>query len=177
MDDPWYATDDVDDLNSCFDSVTTNNGIYHLMLHPNAIEWDKDYPWQHLAHISERKNIWYVATGHLYLYHLIQENAPEPLNIFAKQDMIPEDMILMQNYPNPFNPVTIINYKLEMTNIIELSLYDILGKKIATLVSGTQVAGHHSIEWDGSDFSSGIYFYVLRNSEAEVRTRKMMLLR
>ena len=71
---------------------------------------------------------------------------------------------LSQNYPNPFNPKTIINYELParsegglMMNDVELSVYNLLGQKVATLVSERQEAGYHQVEWDGSGFASGVY--------------------
>jgi len=91
--------------------------------------------------------------------------------------IIPNHISLMQNYPNPFNPLTMINYQLSTTNNVELAIYNLLGQKVETLVSEEQNAGYHQVEWDASDFSSGIYFYVLRNSERNVQKRKMMLIK
>jgi flagellar hook assembly protein FlgD len=54
----------------------------------------------------------------------------------------------MQNYPNPFNPKTAIGYQLSAVSTVELSIYNLLGQKVATLVSGKQAAGQHQIEWD-----------------------------
>ena len=70
-------------------------------------------------------------------------------------------MSLSQNYPNPFNPVTIINYHLPFTNHVELSIFNLLGQKVATLVSEKQNAGDHQVEWDASGFASGVYYYQL----------------
>lgn len=85
---PWPGTDNIDVLNSTFDSVTTASGVYHAMIHPNTDVYLYDYFHQHLDYISGRKNIWYAATGHLYLYHFLQENPtsfiPTPEIISAK---------------------------------------------------------------------------------------------
>ena len=83
---------------------------------------------------------------------------------------------LYQNYPNPFNPKTIINYKLPITNDVGLTIYNALGQKIATLVSGRKEAGNHRVEWDASGFASGVYYYNLRAGEF-VAVKKMILLR
>jgi hypothetical protein len=83
---------------------------------------------------------------------------------------------LHQNYPNPFNPVTMINYQLPMTNDVELSIFNVLGQKVATLVSEKQNAGYHQVEWDASRFSSGIYYYKIQAGEF-VDVRKMILIR
>jgi endonuclease/exonuclease/phosphatase family metal-dependent hydrolase len=83
---------------------------------------------------------------------------------------------LYQNYPNPFNPVTVINYQLPMTNDVELSVYNILGQKIATLVSERQAAGTYQVEWNAKEFASGIYYYILQAGDF-VQVRKMVLIR
>jgi len=83
---------------------------------------------------------------------------------------------LYDNYPNPFNPSTIINYELRMTNDVELSIYNSLGQKVVTLVSGIQKAGVYQIEWDASGFASGVYFYKLQAGEF-VAVKKMVLMR
>ena len=90
---------------------------------------------------------------------------------------IPYGYYLSQNYPNPFNPFTKINYKLQVPNFVSLKVYDVLGNEIATLVEMKQNAGTHNVEFDGSDFASGIYFYSLYVNNLPVETRKMMLLK
>jgi hypothetical protein len=82
---------------------------------------------------------------------------------------------LAQNHPNPFNPYTIINYHIPRDNPVELSVYNLMGQKVATLVSEWQQAGRHQIEFDGSDMPGGIYFYRLRAGNF-CQTKKMILL-
>ncbi|MCP4360457.1 MAG: T9SS type A sorting domain-containing protein, partial [Chloroflexi bacterium] len=72
---------------------------------------------------------------------------------------LPKKMTLFQNYPNPFNPKTTINYQLPMLSNVELSIYNLLGQKVATLVSKQQSVGYYQIDWDASGFASGIYYY------------------
>jgi hypothetical protein len=88
----------------------------------------------------------------------------------------PETIILHENYPNPFNPVTKINYQLPVRNYVELSIYNSLGQKVATLVTEQQNAGNYQVEWDASGFASGVYLYQLRAGEF-VAVKKMILLR
>jgi hypothetical protein len=88
-------------------------------------------------------------------YHNIIEIEIEKLNK-------PETYILGDAYPNPFNPKTIINYELPITNVVELKIYNLLGQKVVTLVSETQNAGYHQVEWDASGFPSGVYFYRIK---------------
>jgi len=84
---------------------------------------------------------------------------------------------LSQNYPNPFNPTTTISYQLPAVSQVELSIYNILGQKVSTLVNGKQNAGIYKVEWDAAGFASGIYFYHLSTDKGDIKTRKLVLLR
>jgi Zn-dependent metalloprotease len=97
-------------------------------------------------------------------------------DIGDEQSALPKIFRLNQNYPNPFNPTTIIDYQLPFTNFVELSIYNLLGQKVATLINEQKKAGAHQIEWDASDFSSGVYYYKISAGEFQA-VRKMILLR
>lgn len=84
------------------------------------------------------------------------------------------DYSLNQNFPNPFNPKTIIEFTLKEKTYAELSIFDVLGRKITTLIAEELEKGKHSIEFDGSNLPSGIYLYQLRASNF-IKTRKMVL--
>jgi len=73
----------------------------------------------------------------------------------------PDEFLLEQNYPNPFNPVTTIVYQIEHDLQVNLRLFDLQGRQIATLAEGLQTAGRHEVEWNAAGFPSGIYFYSL----------------
>jgi hypothetical protein len=92
-------------------------------------------------------------------------------------NVITGDFSLSQNYPNPFNPKTIINYQLAMTSDVNLSIYNMLGQKVATLVNKKQKAGNYSMQWDASGFASGVYYYRLNTDGGFVQTKKLILLR
>jgi hypothetical protein len=83
---------------------------------------------------------------------------------------------LSQNYPNPFNPKTIIDYELPIKNDVDLSIYNLLGQKVANLVSERQRAGSYQVEWDASFFSSGVYYFKIEAGEFK-DVKKMILLR
>ncbi|MEP7146079.1 MAG: T9SS type A sorting domain-containing protein [bacterium] len=89
---------------------------------------------------------------------------------------IPNKFSLSQNYPNPFNPSTVISYQLSVSSFASLKVFDVLGNEVATLVNEKQNAGSYSVEWDASNFSSGIYFYKIE-SNGFVQTNKMTLLK
>ncbi len=84
---------------------------------------------------------------------------------------------LAQNYPNPFNPTTVINWQLTIDSHVELSIFNILGQKVVTLVNEKQKAGRHKIEWDATIVSSGIYYYRLITDLGNSQVRKMMVLK
>ncbi len=94
----------------------------------------------------------------------------------------PGNFRLGQNFPNPFNPNTKINYELSTSAGVELTVYDALGNEIASLVNEEQLPGSYSVTFNGSTFSSGVYFYTLSlrtsdGSAASSDTRKMILLK
>ena len=89
---------------------------------------------------------------------------------------IPESYSLSQNYPNPFNPSTVISYNLAEGNFISLKVYNELGKEVATLVSERQNPGSYSINFNGSNLSSGLYYYKLQSGDFS-DTKKMLLVK
>ena len=89
---------------------------------------------------------------------------------------VPAEFVLEQNYPNPFNPSTEIVYSLPVQSNVEIKIYDVLGREVATLVDQTQNAGKYSTSFDASDLTSGLYIYRL-TSGASVISRKMLLLK
>jgi hypothetical protein len=89
---------------------------------------------------------------------------------------LPDTYILAQNYPNPFNAKTSITYQVPKASDVKLEVYNLSGQKVATLVNGIQTAGRHSVTWDASGVSSGVYFYKLSTADYTC-TKKMNLLR
>jgi hypothetical protein len=82
---------------------------------------------------------------------------------------------LSTNYPNPFNPTTAISYYLPVASNVMLTVYDVLGRQVATLVNEVQLFGHYQVIWDGSEVTSGIYFCRLQAGKFSA-TKKMVLL-
>ncbi|MBL7074739.1 T9SS type A sorting domain-containing protein [candidate division KSB1 bacterium] len=90
--------------------------------------------------------------------------------------LVPTQFSLSPNYPNPFNPITTIKYGLPKESEVTLKIFNILGREVATLVAQHQPAGYHQINWDATDYSSGIYFCQIQAGEF-VKVRKMILLK
>jgi hypothetical protein len=83
---------------------------------------------------------------------------------------------LSQNYPNPFNPVTYINYSIPKSGFVKLSVFDILGKEVATLVNSNKSEGSYEVIFDASRLSSGIYFYKITVGEF-IDVKKMSVIK
>ena len=108
---------------------------------------------------------------------------PEPTTIVVLSSEIPDEFSLEQNYPNPFNPGTTIEFALPTPGHVVLSIFNVLGEKVANLVSENLTAGKYKYEWNATELTSGIYFYKLKavpiGSQAGsfVEIKKMILLK
>ena len=102
--------------------------------------------------------------------------APEQTIGVEDAAIIPSEYFLVQNYPNPFNPTTTIEYTLPKSREVRLTVYNLLAEEVTSLVDDFQQAGFHKVNWDASNFASGIYFYRLQAGDF-VQTRKMVLLK
>ena len=93
-------------------------------------------------------------------------------------NVIPKEFKLFQNFPNPFNPDTIIQFSIPKDGNVELEIFDVLGKKVATLIDEFKKAGTHRISWNAlnNNVSSGIYF-VKMQSESFVQINKMLMIK
>ena len=92
-------------------------------------------------------------------------------------EQIPIAFTLEQNYPNPFNPSTTIRFQLPATERITLTVYNLLGQRIATLVDGVQESGTHDVQFDAQGLASGMYLYRLSANGSVVQTRRMTLVK
>jgi hypothetical protein len=91
------------------------------------------------------------------------------------------DYKIHQNYPNPFNPVTILRYDLPEDAIVSITIYDMMGRQVKTLVNGSQTAGYRTIQWNATNdrnelVSAGLYLYTIEAGDFR-QTKKMVLLK
>ncbi|HMQ99310.1 MAG TPA: T9SS type A sorting domain-containing protein [Ignavibacteria bacterium] len=103
------------------------------------------------------------------------KNGESPIGIKKISTEIPENFRLYQNYPNPFNPVTNIKYEIPKDVNVSIKIYDILGREVFC-INEYKLAGSYEVQFDGSNFASGMYFYKLE-SDGFTDTKKMVLLK
>ena len=115
--------------------------------------------------------VWASSDNGIYYTHL-----NPTVSIAQDKEEIPNSTQLLQNYPNPFNSSTVIKYSLGKQASITVKVLDVLGREVKTMVFGDQPQGIHSVTFDASDCSTGIYFFQLR-SQGQTITRKMVLIR
>ena len=92
------------------------------------------------------------------------------------QSVQPSSFTLYQNYPNPFNPTTKIKYQLPEFSNVKLTIYDVLGRQIKTLVNQEKPAGNYEVEFDGTGLPSGVYFYRIEDGKFS-DTKKFILMK
>jgi hypothetical protein len=100
----------------------------------------------------------------------------ESIGISNISTEIPSSYSLSQNYPNPFNPATTIKFALTKNDYTSIKVFDMLGKEVATLVNEKLNAGTYSVDWNASDYPSGVYFYCLKTKEF-TDTKRMILIK
>ena len=97
-------------------------------------------------------------------------------NVSNYSNTIPNKYHLSQNYPNPFNPTTKIRFDLPEQSLVSIKVYDITGKEVSTLVNSEYNSGSYSVDFNGENLSSGIYFYRIKAGDF-ISTRRMMLIK
>ncbi len=164
-----YSNWDIFVENNLLYSV--RGGIYDVSDLMNPLKLC-DMPANSMGIVKSGNNL-YVAGGFTGIYSYFLDRTS---NIEVQNGSDLNSFDLIQNYPNPFNPTTKITYSIFQPGKVSLTVYDVLGRRVATLVNEIKPTGKHSIDFNGSNFSSGIYFYQLRVNDF-VETKKMILLR
>ena len=101
-----------------------------------------------------------------------------PENLEVKKNIentVPAEYSLSQNYPNHFNPVTHLEFWIPNLGFVSLKVYDVLGREVKTLVNEIKPAGNFKVEFDGSNFASGVYFYRIEAGDFVQTKRKVMI--
>jgi len=123
----------------------------------------------HLTYVMQK-----LAEGQDTVYYVPVE-VPTRLDM-EDSDIVPKSFKLFGNYPNPFNAGTTIRFEIEKSSYVNLTIYDVTGAKVVTLINEKMEAGLYSVNWDAGNAASGVYYYNLE-TDGEESTRKMTLLR
>lgn len=148
----------VNDTSFAVNATIPDGGYFALRL----------FPWFSDENSSQTK--WLV------LYKLRVYGTTGPATGVEAESSLPRKFSLEQNYPNPFNPSTNISFDLEKSGYTSLTIHNVLGQKVATVLSKVMSAGHHEIDFNATGLSSGIYFYKLESGNFTAM-KKMVLLR
>jgi len=156
----WMGTDSSNIV------LVLSGGLFTFYTMPDTLEYEQTYYWR-VDEIGPNGttpgNLWRFTTEEI------------PTNLNEKSSLI-EDFLLEQNYPNPFNPSTTIKYQIPEKSFVTIKVYDVLGNELTTLVNEEKPSGSYEVEFDGTNLTSGIYFYQLRAGKY-VETKKMVLLK
>ncbi|KAA3609280.1 MAG: T9SS C-terminal target domain-containing protein [Calditrichaeota bacterium] len=150
------------------DMKKTQNGDFVAQLADVDSYWQIDYYFQ----LNHDYYTWKNPIGAPDAYYTMQRFTTQSPEQVADKFQFN----LLQNYPNPFNPRTNINYQIPKRAHVELSVYNLTGQLVQTLISNEHEPGNYTIEWDGKDLASGAYFYRLA-SGANVEVKKLLLLK
>ncbi len=107
---------------------------------------------------------------------LVRLLGPSTVGIEPVNNQVPNTYSLEQNYPNPFNPSTNINFSIPNSGLVKLSVFDISGKEVATIVNGDVAAGNYVVNYNASQLSSGVYFYRIVAGNF-TQTKKMLIVK
>ncbi len=139
------------------------------------------YAFDNIGDLSGRS---YLSSDGIYYENLLSSygdaniRAKITTDTFVKNvsEIIPnEQVVLYPNYPNPFNPTTNLSFSLERDDKILLEVYDMAGRYMNTIMEGFLPYGKHSIPWDGSSFSSGVYFVKLQTNDIQINQKIILL--
>lgn len=119
-----------------------------------------------ILYVGRRVQVWGYRSycgGCLVIY--VTEITRLPLtDVRLIDDHLPQKTQLLQNYPNPFNPATVITYNITTYDHVEVKVYDVVGREVATLVSAYQSPGSYELSWNAAEFPSGLYYYRLQTA-------------
>ena len=157
-----------------YENITdTTTGIstyeYAVFMTDNVLSlWNIDY----VVEVSDEEFTVISEAGEFILVNA---------SLSIDSEILPEVFALHQNYPNPFNPITSLRYDLPADGLVNITIYDMMGRIVKTLVNGSQTAGYKSIQWNATNdrnepVSAGLYLYTIQTGEFR-QTKKMVLLK
>ncbi|MEO7357977.1 MAG: T9SS type A sorting domain-containing protein [Ignavibacteria bacterium] len=145
-------------------SKTYNETYLHVWTIPGIPFTHDDFPWPQNGHDRYRTN----------QYGFVPPD--EPVGIQLIGSIVPEKYVLYQNFPNPFNPTTSIKFEIKNSSFIELKIFDALGREVENFINKRLKPGTYSLTFDGSKYTSGVYFYRLTTVDF-IEAKKMLLVK
>lgn len=170
-----FAFDIVYTSNSYVDSVYRADSIAHTIAgNTNSTQYYQEF-WNRAGNFTIQffKNASYKL---MCLIYTAWVDAGSPILVESNNSIV-KDYKLFQNYPNPFNNTSEIKYRIYKSSDVKVIVYDIRGNEIFTLAKGFKKDGEYELLFDGSNISSGIYFYKLYLDNVAVETKKMILIK
>jgi photosystem II stability/assembly factor-like uncharacterized protein len=165
----WYVAIFSSDGDRIYKSIDNGNS-WSPMIIPN-----QSYNITHMDAVFVNNKVFaYAITAGGLVLRMV--DTISLIGINNNSNLIPKAFSLSQNYPNPFNPLTTIKYSLIKQGLVKLVVYDILGKEVITLVNEIKQAGNFSVNFDATNYASGIYFYRLEVVDF-VNVKKMVLIK
>jgi uncharacterized repeat protein (TIGR01451 family) len=164
------------DVNGSLFASTWGQGVWA------SLDWQADALGEfalktgNVMDISVSNGFVHVLTDTGATYRFAYEGRSSSVNTEDETVELPNGFALEQNYPNPFNPTTSIAFSLPQSAQVNLTVFDVLGRRVATLVNGNLAAGQHQVQFEASSLPSGMYLYRLTTPKGAM-TQKMMLLK
>lgn len=173
----WYSTIclpyKINSISNYLDGYLAvgNKGV--IALSTDGINWELENAPVNFALNSVRvlgNHIWAVGDSGTIL------SKSHPTSVNSEGDLDLKNFSLLQNYPNPFNPETTIQYIIPTTNMVTITVYDIMGKKVKELVNEYKTRGSYKVIFNAGSLSSGIYFYQIKSGNY-AETKKLILMK
>ena len=149
---------------------------------PTEVAWYDTYPSNNAESYNGCWGVYMLPSGKIVAsdrqtgLYVLKTNFPLTGVSGNSVNAVPENYLLEQNYPNPFNPSTVISYQLPKGEFVALKIYNQLGKEVSSLVNKNQNAGKYEVTFDGTNLSSGIYFYSIKAGNFS-ETKKMIMVK
>lgn len=160
-------------IDTLYSYISGNDPVSHLHGLPVGIKHSAE---THTAYtILSSPYEWEIDQAQAF-FAKIFDDFPTDVVLDDEDPALPSEYALSQNYPNPFNPSTTIQYAMPRAGDVSLTVYNILGQKVATLLEARVEAGNHAVNWDAVSFATGVYFVRLKTGDKRL-TRKMVLLK
>ena len=161
-----------------------NGAIANIMITIKETALPGGYDFEFISRDNHSYNNSLSDTNSVLIIPVLEDGIADVNSPTGISDLVstPLKFDLGQNYPNPFNMTTVISFYLEQSGHVDLEIYDIVGRKVATVYSGLAKAGESNISWDGNmsadgELASGVFFYKLKTTWGESVTKRMTLLK